>query len=74
MSSTVEIRRFVSRDQILADRGLHQVLFDVLEFRIASFIGRSDLTAVSESMDQLADPAPHASESYGRHQGPQWTQ
>ena len=63
MSSTVEIRRFVSRIQVLADRGLHRVLFDVLEFRIASFGGQSDLTAVSGSMDQLADPALGASGS-----------
>ena len=36
-----EIRRFVSRIQALANRERHRCVVDGLEFRIASFVGRS---------------------------------
>jgi hypothetical protein len=56
MSSTLEIRRFVSRTQTLADRNRHRSVVDVLEFRIASFVDRSGPLAVSGFADHLADP------------------
>ena len=63
MSWASEIRRFVSRIGTLADRDRHRCVVDVPEFRIASFVGRSDLTAVSGSEDHRPDPAPDASGS-----------
>ena len=58
-----EIRRIVSRIQALVDRNRHRCVVDVLEFRIASFVDRSDPLAVSGSVDLLADPFPGASGS-----------
>ena len=36
----------------------HRVVVDVLEFRIALFVGQSDLKAVSGSVDHRAVPDP----------------
>ena len=47
----------------LADRDRHRCVVDVPEIRIVSFVGRSDLTAVSGSEDHRPDPAPDASGS-----------
>jgi hypothetical protein len=41
------------------------ITVDVLEFKIASFVGRSGLLAVSGSMDPQADQVPGASGSSG---------
>ena len=53
----------VSRIQALVNRNRHRCVVDGLKFRIASFVDRSDLLAVSGSVDPLADPAPGASGS-----------
>ena len=58
-----EIRRFVSRIRVLADRDRQPCVVDGLELRITLFVGRSDLRAVSGFVDPLADPTPDASGS-----------
>ena len=63
MSWASEIRQFVSRIKPLVDRDRHLCVVDVLEFKIASFVDRSGLLAVSGSVDHLADPDPGASGS-----------
>jgi hypothetical protein len=55
MSWASEIRRFVSRIQALVDRNRHRCVVDVPEYRIASFVGRPGLLAVSGFVGQLAD-------------------
>jgi len=56
-------RLFVSRIHALADRAPHRSVVNVLEIRIASFVGRPALLAVSGFVGQLADPVPGASGS-----------
>ena len=56
-----EIRRIVSRIRTLTDRDRHRCVVNAPEFRIASFVDRSGLLAVSGSVDSLADPDPDAS-------------
>ena len=49
--------------EALADRDRHRCVVDVPEIRIASFVGRPGLLAVSGFVGQLADPVPGASGS-----------
>ena len=52
------IRLFVSRIHALVDRDPHRCVVDGPGIRIASFVDRSGLLAVSGSVDPLADPVP----------------
>jgi len=47
MSWASEIRPYVSRIEALVDRNRHRCVVDVPEIRIASFVGRPGLLAVS---------------------------
>ncbi|MDA0957804.1 MAG: hypothetical protein O2936_08160 [Proteobacteria bacterium] len=46
--------------QPLADRDRHRCVVDVTGIRIASIVGRSDLTAVNEALDHPIELGPSA--------------
>ena len=48
MSGASEIRPYVARIQTLVDRNRHRCVVNVPEIRIASFVGRPGLLAVSD--------------------------